>query len=178
MLTTYIGGVGHGNYDLYTGHWGDEILRIGHYESTEVRDKILHFLSCRTGRDLGPDAVANGTNAYLGYDENFTFVWDDSTTPLDEFLLYVKSDATFDLQMASGVTAGQAFDATKQAFNAAIAQLPNTAAATWLTYDRDHMKLHGSADATIKPFRWVKICFPIMHLEMENALLNAGDIED
>lgn len=177
-LTTYIGGVGHGNYDLYTGHWGDHILEIGHYDSAEVKDKALHFLSCRTGRDLGPDAVANGASAYVGYDENFTFVWDDSTTPVNEFLLFIQSDATFDLQMATGATAGQAFDATKQAFDAAIAQVPNTAAATWLTYDRDHMRLHGSAAATIKPFRWIKICFPIRRLEMEDALLDAGDLED
>jgi hypothetical protein len=177
-LTTYIGGVGHGNYDIYTGHWGDPILKIGDYDSAEVKDKALHFLSCRTGRDLGPDAVANGAKAYVGYDENFTFVWDDSTTPVNEFLLFIQSDATFDLQMVAGAPAGQAFNATQQAFNAAIAQVPNTAAATWLTYDRDHIKLHGSAEATIKPLRWIKICFPIRRLEMEAALLNAGDLED
>lgn len=177
-LTTYIGGVGHGNYDLYTGHWGEHILGIGEYDSAEVKDKALHFLSCRTGRDLGPDTVSKGANAYVGYDENFTFVWDDSTTPVNEFLLFIQSDATFDLQMAAGATAGQAFNATKQAFNTAIAQVPNTAAATWLTYDRDHIRLHGSVEATIKPYRWIKICFPIRRLEMEAALLDAGDLED
>lgn len=177
-LTTYISGIGHGNYDLYTGHWGDIILKVGNYDSAEVKSKTIHFLSCRTGRDLGPDTVVNGSSTYFGYDENFHFVWDDSTTPVDEFLLFVRSDATFDLQMAAGATASQAFNTTKQAFNAAIAQVPNTAAATWLTYDRDHMKLHGSATATIKPFRWIKVCFPIKRLEMESALLDAGDLED
>lgn len=177
-LTTYLGGVGHGNYDLYTGHWGDMILRVGNYDSAEVKDKGIHFLSCRTGRDLGPDAVTNGASAYLGYDENFHFVWDDSATPVNEFLLFVRADATFDLQMAAGATAGQAFKATRQAFDAAIAQVPNTAAATWLTYDRDHMRLHGSASCAIKPFRWIKVCFPIKRLEMEGALLGAGELED
>lgn len=32
-LTTYIGGVGHGNYDYYTGHWSDHILEVGQYDS-------------------------------------------------------------------------------------------------------------------------------------------------
>jgi len=177
-LTTYIGGVGHGNYDVYTGHWGDHILEIGHYDSAEVKGKVLHFLSCRTGRDLGPDTVANGAKAYAGYDENFHFVWDDSTTPVNEFLLFIRSDATFDLQMAGGATAGQAFKATIDAFNAAIAEVPGTAAASWLTYDRNHLRLHGSRAATIKPFRWLKICFPIRRLEMETALLGAGVLED
>jgi len=178
-LTTYIGGVGHGNYNLYTGHWHNHILEIGHYDSAEVKSKAMHFLSCRTGRDLGPDTVANGAKAYSGYDENFTFVWDDPSTPfINEFLLFVRADATFDLQMAAGATAGQAFAATKQAFDAAISQVPNTAAATWLTYDRDHLRLHGSSAATIPPFRWIKICFPIRRLEMETALLGAGVLED
>jgi hypothetical protein len=177
-LTTYIGGVGHGGYNCYTGHWSDRILEVGDYDSAEVKRKTLHFLSCQTARDLGPDTVANGAKAYAGYDENFHFVWDVSSTPVNEFLLFVRSDATFDLHMAAGAAAGQAFAATKQAFNAAIAQVPGTAAATWLTYDRDHFKLRGSSAATIKPFRWIKICFPIRRLEMETALLGAGVLED
>ncbi|MHC4642268.1 MAG: hypothetical protein ACYS32_11535 [Planctomycetota bacterium] len=177
-LTTYIGGVGHGNYNVYTGHWSDHILEVGHYDSAEVKGKAIHFLSCRTGRDLGPDTVSNGAKAYAGYDENFHFVWDVSSTPVNEFLLFVRADATFDLAMAAGATAGQAFAATIQAFNAAIAQVPNTAAAGWLAYDRDHLRLHGSSASTIKPVRWIKICFPIRRLEMETALLGAGVLED
>jgi hypothetical protein len=177
-LTNYISGVGHGNYDRYTGHWDNRILEVGNYDTTEVRGKAIHFLSCRTGRDLGPDCVANGATAYAGYDENFTFVWDDKSTPVNEFLLFIRSDATYDLHMAAGSTAGQAFTATIQAFNAAIAQVPNTAAAAWLAYNRDHLKLHGSRQAVIRPYRWIRICFPIRRLEMESALLGAGELED
>ena len=177
-LTTYISGVGHGLYNLYTGHWGDRILKIGKYDPAEVKGKVLHFLSCQTARDLGPDTVANGAKAYTGYDENFHFVWDNPSTGVNEFLLFVRADATFDLQMAAGKTAGQAFATTKQAFDAAIAQVPNTAAAGWLMYDRDHLRLHGLNAAVIKPYRWIKICFPIRRLEMETALLSAGELED
>ena len=178
-LTTYISGVGHGNYNLYTGHWGDRILEVGQYDSAEVKSKAIHFLSCQTAKLLGPDTVKKGAKAYAGYDENFHFVWDDPNTPfINEFLLFVRADATFDLQMAAGATAGQAFIATRQAFDAAIAQVPGTAAASWLTYDRDHLRLHGSRLATIKPYRWIKICFPIRRLEMETALLDAGVLED
>jgi len=178
-LTTYISGVGHGNYNLYTGHWHNRILEACKYDSAEVRGKVIHFLSCRTAKELGPDTVAKGARAYAGYDENFHFVWDDpSTTFINEFLLFVRADATFDLQMAAGATAGQAFIATRQAFDAAIAQVPGTAAASWLTYDRDHLRLHGSKMATIKPYRWIKICFPIRRLEMETALLGAGELEE
>jgi hypothetical protein len=178
-LTVYIGGIGHGNYDVYTGHWGDHILHIGDYDATEVKGKAIHFLSCRTARDLGPDTVANAANCYTGYTENFVLVWDDGTTPaVNEFELFARSDSTFDLAMVNGATALEAHKATIQAFNAAIAEVPNTVAATWLAWDRDHFKLHGDGAAAIQPYRAVKICFPIPALEQEEALVKAGEMAE
>ncbi len=170
--------MGHGNYDRYTGHWSDIILKVGSYDSAEVSGKSLHFLSCRTAKNLGPDTVTKGARSYCGYDENFTFVWDDSATPVNEFVLFMQADGTFDQFMASGSKASEAYNAAIQAFNAAIAQVPNTAAASWLTYDRDHLRLHGDGDATIKPHRWLKICFPIRHFIHEDRLVEAGELED
>lgn len=178
VLTTYVGGVGHGNYDRYTGHWSEVILQAGNYDTSEVKDKSFHLLSCRTARDLGPDTVSRGAKFYCGYDESFYFVWDNASTPVNEFLLFVQSDGTFDQFIAAGAKATDAYNATIQAFNAAIAQVPNTAAAAWLTYDRDHLRLHGDGNTVIKPYRWVKICFPIHHWFREDFLARSGDLED
>jgi hypothetical protein len=179
VLTVYISGIGHGNYNVYTGHWGDHILEVGHYDPAEVNGKGIHFLSCRTARDLGPDTVANGAKCYAGYWENFILQWDDGTTPaVNEFELFARSDSTYDIMMAKGATAQEAYDATIQAFNAARAQVPNTVAATYLTWDRDHFRLHGDGTTTIKPYRSVKICFPIKVLEEEDALVRAGTLAD
>jgi hypothetical protein len=93
-------------------------------------------------------------------------------------VLFVQADGTFDQFMASGVKASDAYNATIGAFNAAIAQVPNTTAATWLTYDRDHLRLHGDGNTTIKPHRWVKICFPIHHWILEDHLVRAGVLEN
>ncbi len=177
-LTVYIGGIGHGGYTVYTGHWGDNILEVGHYDSTEVQGKAIHFLSCQTGRDLGPDTVSKGAKCYLGYTENFTLIWDDSATPVNEFELFARSDSTFDIMMANGATAQEAYDATIKAFDASCALVPGTAAATWLTWDRDHAKLHGDGTTTIQPYRSVKICFPILNLEQEDMLAMAGELTD
>jgi hypothetical protein len=179
VLTVYLNGVGHGAYPLYTGHWGDHILEVGHYDPAEVKDKAIHFLSCQTARDLGPDTVAHGAKCYAGYTENFTFVWDDGTTPaVNEFELFMKSDATFDILMANGATALQAYNAVIQAFNTAAALVPNTAAATWLTWDRSHFKLHGNGETVIWPYRTVKVCFPIPVMEQEDALVRAGQLSE
>ncbi len=177
-LTVYLGGVGHGAYPLYTGHWHDRILEVGKYEPAEVRGKAIHFLSCQTATKLGPDTVSNGARAYAGYTENFIFVWDDSSTPVDEFLLFVKGDSVYDLMMANGATAQQAYDTTVNAFNAAIGLVPGTAAATWLTWDRDHLKLHGDPATVIAPYRYVRICFPFPATEQLEALVLAGELTD
>jgi hypothetical protein len=177
-LTVYVGGIGHGNYNRYTGHWGNRILEVGVYDPAEVKDKAIHFLSCRTAAQLGPDTVTQGAKGYAGYTENFTFVWDDTTTPVDEFLLFAASDSTFDLMMANGATAQDAYDATILAFDAAISQVPNTVAASWLMYDRDHLELHGVPATQIRPYRTVKICFPLVSLELEDALVEAGVLQD
>lgn len=175
-LAVYLGGIGHGNYSLYTGHGGDHILEVGHYDPAEVKGKVIHFLSCETAAQLGPDTVAKGAKCYTGYTENFIFVWDNTATPVNEFLLFAKSDSIYDLVIANSATTQQAYNTTIQAFNAAASQVPNTVAATYLTWDRDHLKLNGLATAAILPYRFVKIGFPVMPLERQSALVNAGEL--
>src|ERR1700685_4576101 len=73
--TVYTSGIGHGNYTTYTGNLQTPILQVGGYNAAEVSGKVLHFLSCETGRTLGPDTVTHGAKSYVGYDENFVFDW-------------------------------------------------------------------------------------------------------
>ncbi len=178
-LTLYLSGIGHGNYTTYTGDGGNHILEVGQYDPAEVKDKAIHFLSCQTAAQLGPDTVAKGAKCYTGYTENFILQWDDPSTPaVDEFQLFAKSDSTFDIMMANGATAQQAYNATIQAFNAAISQVPNTVAATYLTLDKNRCKPLGVMTTTIQPYRYVKVCYPLVSLEKENSLVEAGEWAD
>lgn len=178
-LTVYIGGVGHGSYSYYMGHGGNRILEACQYDSAEVNDKAIHFLSCQTAAQLGPDTINKGARCYAGYNENFILQWDSPSTPaVNEFQLFAKSDSTFDLVMATCGTAQQAYDATIQAFNASIAQVPGQVAATYLTWDRDHLRLHGDATAVIAPYRWAKIRLPVTPISQQNALVEAGELSD
>lgn len=173
--TGYMAGIGHGAYTLYTGDAFNRILEVGNYDPAEVNGKAIHFLSCETAGKLGPDTVAKGAKCYLGYDENFTFVWDDAATPVNEVLLFMKADSIIDITMANGGTAKQAYDAAVQAFNAGMAQVPGSAAATWLKYDRDHLRLLGNAATTVVPFRYIKVCYPLP-LAQQEALAFAGEL--
>lgn len=117
LMTTknlrYITGVGHGSYDLYTGHDGGIIFKVGEYSEKEVDDRVIHLLSCQTARDLGPDFVRNGCLAFFGYDENFAFYWGYED-------IFFRCDSEIDFNFAKGDNAKQAYDKTKIIYTDAI----------------------------------------------------------
>ena len=109
----YITGVGHGGYSVYTGQNQTEIFRVGNYNSSEVKDKVIHLLSCQTARDLGPDFVRNGCKAFFGYTENFTF-------NLEYSHIFFGCDSTIDFNFVLGKNAEQVYTMTKNVYNAGI----------------------------------------------------------
>lgn len=131
----YITGVGHGSYDTFTGDWYDPIFRIGSYSPTEVNPKIVHFLSCETARDLGPDFVKNGCSAYLGYDEDFSYEPDSSD-------LFFACDSEIDLAFADGQSARRAYDRAVAAFTSrasAAKAAGKLYTAALFEFNRDHL---------------------------------------
>lgn len=175
----YISGVGHGGYSVYTGHMGDHILVANSYDPDEVKSKSIHFLSCKTGKTLGPDTITKGAHSYAGYTENFNLLWDIPGTAVNEFELFARCDSVYDLTMAAGLTAQQAYNMAVAAFNAAIAlpEVVNTQTAATLLWDRDHLKLHGDPASKVVPYKMVKICFPLI-LKKEDFLIKAGELEE
>jgi hypothetical protein len=111
----YLTGVGHGFYTTFTGHFYDPIFEVGNFSSAEARGKIVHLLSCKTARDLGPDFVRNGCLAYFGYDEDFAF----STADQDVFF---ECDSEIDRAFADGLTAEEVYDRVKALFTQRVAQ--------------------------------------------------------
>lgn len=69
-------GMGHGDVDSFTGQNEVILLEVGKYDPQEIRGKVVKLLSCQTGVELGPDLVANGCVAYLGYTDDFLWVCD------------------------------------------------------------------------------------------------------
>lgn len=132
----FITGVGHGLQDLYTGQYGDQIFRVGKYDSKEVNPKIVHFLSCQTAAKLGPDFVRNGCRAYFGYDVNFTF-------HMDEADVYFECDSEVDRAFADGLTAGDVYKRVRALFEKNIAALHAKGKhyqASTLEMDLDHLR--------------------------------------
>ena len=136
----YLTGVGHGAYDSYTGHIYDPIFTVGQYLSSESQGKIVHLLSCQTGRDLGPDFVQNGCKAYFGYDENFTFFTDTQD-------IFFECDSEIDLAFADGLTAEQVYTRVVEKFQHHIDAMYAAGkiyVAEMLAYNRDHLRCPSS----------------------------------
>jgi hypothetical protein len=136
----YLTGVGHGADTIYYGHYYDAVFQVGNYSAAEPGGKIVHFLSCKTARDLGPDFVKNGCLAYFGYDEDFVF----TTAEQDVFF---ECDSEIDRAFADGLTAAQVYDRVKALFAQRAAdfraQGKQTAAAT-LESDLDCLRCPSS----------------------------------
>ena len=77
---------GHGDDNCVTGDKNEPLIESGNNESL-LKDKITYAVSCRSAKLLGPKSVAAGAKAYIGYDDDFVFVYspDKITKPfLDE----------------------------------------------------------------------------------------------
>jgi hypothetical protein len=106
---------GHGLPDRLLGQSGI-IIQAGAYPAAVVRHKIVHLLACECGENLGPDLVANGCRAFLGYREQFLF---PASSPGD----FLECDAVIDRALADGLTAADAFALAIRAFNRRIDEL-------------------------------------------------------
>lgn len=68
---------GHGDYNLVAGQDNEELMRVGDNEEL-LNSKIVYALSCRSGKMLGPSSIKSGADAYIGYDEDFIFLYDEN----------------------------------------------------------------------------------------------------
>jgi hypothetical protein len=131
----YLTGCGHGLFDTYAGYWDIPIFEAGSYDSDEAKGKIVHFLSCRVARDLGPDFVHNGCLAFFSYREDFFFHPNDAD-------IFFECDSQIDLAFAAGLTAGEVYTKTVAVFDKYIQQYRDNGQfckAATLQFDRDYL---------------------------------------
>lgn len=64
---------GHGSEQSVHGFNQQVLVQCDDNESL-LKNRIVHALSCSSGKILGPKCVAIGTKAYIGYEQNFKLV--------------------------------------------------------------------------------------------------------
>lgn len=69
-------GTGHGDYRTLTGQFLNVLWETSNYNPAECKDKIIKFVTCETGAELGPDLIKNGAKAFQGYTKIYSFYVD------------------------------------------------------------------------------------------------------
>jgi len=131
----FLSGSGHGLFHEFQGNDTSGALEVGNYRAGEVKDKIIHLLSCQTAFKLGVDIVKSGCSAFFGYDFPFTYH--------KEYLDYFMApDASLDKAIYEGKPASSAHQTLMEVYDKTIAMLQNQRASLYAITDmminRDH----------------------------------------
>lgn len=94
---------GHGNDDALTGQDGAVILQAGENERV-LEGTITYALSCRSAKILGKQSVVSGTRAYIGYEEDFTFMYESEkrTRPDEDRITALFLDSSNQVMISFG----------------------------------------------------------------------------
>jgi len=147
-------GVGHGSEDSFTGQNEAVILEVGRYNPREIKGKMIKLLSCQTGVALGPDLVANGAKAFLGYKDDYVWVMDSdlAATPwADDMAATCLLPVVDGLNvLLDGKTAGEAFEIERAGYfqNAEVEE--DELIKSCLEFNYENAVLLGDAAATVR----------------------------
>jgi hypothetical protein len=150
----YISGFGHGHDNRFGGQHGEILWEVDSYDPTEVQDKIIYLMSCRTAKELGPDLVYEGAKAYFGYEDNFVFLHIPTITdPLQDPIadVFFQCSSNVDRRLVDGQSAGTVYDETKEMFREKYEQYLATEpdVAMTLLHDLNCFRMFGDQDARL-----------------------------
>lgn len=117
---------GHGSDTCITGQ-DEEVLIESGKNSHLLKNKVVYMRSCDSGKTLGPQALKEGCNAFIGYNQLFRF-WTDKakvTNPLkDEYAKpFFETSNQVPLSLIKGKTAKEAHDESLIVYRRVISHL-------------------------------------------------------
>ena len=150
---------GHGGENYVMGHDG-EILIAAEENHKLLKDKIVYALSCRSAKKLGPASIKGGTRAYVGYDEDFIFMYtiEKRTLPLEDrtAALFLEPSNQFAISLLKGNSVGASFESAKklyikniQKFLTSQTSFEDRSAVRYLLWDLRHFVSLGDQEATV-----------------------------
>ena len=117
---------GHGNETTITGHKEEVLIKVGVNEAA-LKSTITYAISCRSAKELGPAAVKAGALAYIGYDDDFVFVFDKNktATPLkdDYARMFLEPSNEIILALVKGNSVDESYKRSQQNFKENIKRL-------------------------------------------------------
>ena len=117
---------GHGDETTITGHKNEILIKAGVNEAV-LKSTITYAISCSSARELGPAAVKAGAIAYIGYDDDFVFVFDKNKTaaPLkdDYAKMFLEPSNEMILALIKGNSVEESYKRSQQSFQKNIKKL-------------------------------------------------------
>lgn len=152
---------------IFNGHGGDNVvggdqkepLIIGGNNESLLKDKITYAISCKSAKKLGPKSINAGAKAYIGYDDDFIFIYNPNkiTHPLkdDTAKLFLGPSNELTISLIKGNNVEESCKRSKQHFQENINKLlssesteQETSMARYLWWDMVHQVCHGNEKAT------------------------------
>lgn len=148
---------GHGDINCVTGH-GHEVLLEGGKNEHILRDKIIYALSCKSAAELGPKSIIAGAKCYIGYDDDFIFLYDEHKIghPIDDELakLFLEPSNQVAISLIKGNNCKEATKRSRGYFVRNLQRVlssdapPETSpCATYLWWDIQHQVCLGEGDS-------------------------------
>lgn len=148
---------GHGSQDSVTGFGNLPILTFADNEEI-TKDSVVYALSCQSAKRLGKSCVSRGTRSYLGYDDDFIFVFDENCgnnlaeDQVAANFLTPSNELAQDL--LDGKSTGEAFDNSQNIFEQSIVKFSLSDATAeqrellpYLLWDHEHQVCLGDSNA-------------------------------
>jgi len=159
-------GVGHGEEAIFTGQNEVIILQVGQYDSREVEGKVVKLLSCQTGVELGPDLVANGCVAYLGYTDDYLWVCDAdlASTPWADAMAATCLMPVIDglNALLDGKTAREALDIELEGYTRNALAEDDELIKACIEFNMDNAVLLGNPEARVRARPGLALPFRIL----------------
>ena len=108
---------GHGGYDEIRGHNDEVIVSVGDNEN-QLKGRVIYAISCASAENLGKRSIEAGAISYIGYTEDFLFIYDGNSTtkPLEDVeagLFFRHSEALMH-SLIKGQSISEAYEKSRQ----------------------------------------------------------------
>lgn len=150
---------GHGSETAVFGGDNKPILEIGKNEEL-TKEKIVYALSCRSAKVLGKQCVKKSADAYLGYDEDFIFAYDQMrrTKPASDktAALFLDPSNILVISLIKGHNCQRSHKNSQNAFKRTIFKILSSQSKKeersylrYLTWDMNHQVRLGKKEVTL-----------------------------
>jgi len=158
MDPSIVVGFGHGASDMWVGQYieaeGYSILLTPANADLMV-GRVIYLLSCYTAQELGPEIVRSGAIAYAGYNQAFTWVGSDTSSPATDLQAapFGRAATAYPRELVRGKTVKEAKDKAIEVFNQEIERWEQSddiyarEVVKWLLWDRDAFTVLGDETA-------------------------------